>query len=105
MVLRKRHKTARKRNKWMGLLLVEVVRATNEGELPVNQKTLYALVRRKYRMDTPDKVAYPLTGILRTSQLGRIWLRTEGHSVFLFSEAETISNSNAVAALFLAREL
>jgi hypothetical protein len=104
---RKTARAAKKRDRWIGLFLVELVRATHNGELPVTRQDLISLIGKKYRVSVKADVGYQLIRELlaKGADRSRVWLRTEGHDIYLFSEDETITNSDAIDALFIANEL
>lgn len=90
----------------LGLLILEVVRATVDGLLPINQRDIHRLLKKNHRLDLAPSQSSKLVSILREEFNGKIWLRTDGHHpLYLFSEETTLVEARAIKALFLAKEL
>jgi hypothetical protein len=87
----------------MGLVLVEVVRATNEGTSPTSQQEISKALRTRWRV----KIASSTLSIyVKELEEGtNPWLRTDGHKVSLISEDRTLMDSKAIEALLLARRI
>jgi hypothetical protein len=101
-----KHKRNQKMDKMikLGLFLVELVKVTNDGELPINQTELRKRLKVNHRISIPPATSTEYVKILE-NDLARVWIKTDGHNVSLFSEEETLSNSIAIEALFIANAL
>ncbi|MBK9214618.1 MAG: hypothetical protein IPM59_03325 [Chloracidobacterium sp.] len=97
-------KAYRERDRRLGLFIVEVARATHEGRLPVNQTDIRRSLKKNFRLDLPPATSTSLTNILKHEYRNKIWLKVDGQKVTLFSEDETLVDSRAIRALYLARE-
>lgn len=86
----------------MGLVVVEVARATNDGDAPVTQRQIRERVNLNWSVGLAPAT---LSGYVK--QLGvweaRKWLKTDGQMVSLADEDRTLRDSRAIKALFLAR--
>lgn len=97
-------KAHRERDRRLGLFVVEVARATHEGRLPVSQADIRRSLKKNFRLDLPPATSTSLTTILKHEYRNKIWLKVDGQKVTLFSEDETLVDSRAIRALYLARE-
>ena len=96
----------RKRTKKHGYFLIEVVRAIHDGEQEILQNEVCSALSQRYKLSISDSTASRIAAELRDGSLGRRWLMPRaGHGLRLFSEEETIANSSAIKALFVAKEL
>lgn len=93
------------RKRRLGLYVVEVARATHKGDLPITQGEIRLLLRKKYNIEVTAAASSEFVETLRKEYNHKVWLRTSGHKVNLFSEDETLVESRAIKALFLATSL
>lgn len=91
----------------LGLYLLQVVKATNDGApLPITQDDVRKLLKKNHRVNIPNSTSSVYVSLLTDDKLfGRIWLRQDGHNISLFSEEETLADSQAIEALFVAHSL
>lgn len=94
-----------RREKKLGVFIVEVTRATHGGELPVKQTSIRKAVKKNHGINIPPASSTEIVDILTAPYKQRTWLSSEGHSVALFSEDETLVGAQATGVLFLAYSL
>jgi hypothetical protein len=94
-----RSKPKRTKEEKLGLIVVEVIRATNEGRSPTKQKEISKAVARKGE-SIPGSTLSGYIGELE----GKGILQTDGHNVTLASELTTLTDSLAIDVLLIAYE-
>jgi hypothetical protein len=102
--VRQDDKARRERDRRLGLFVMEVARATHEGRLPVSQTDIKRALKKNFRLDLPNSTCGQLAKILKNQYRNKTWLKVDGHKVTLYSEEETLVDSRAIRALFIARD-
>jgi hypothetical protein len=97
-------RSANERERRLGLFIVEVVRATYEGRVPITQVELRKALKKNWRLDLPGSTSTNLCNILKRPFRNKTWLIVDGHKVTLFSEDETLADFRAAKAVLLGRD-
>lgn len=93
------------REKKLAWFIIEVARATSEGRAPVTQKEIRKAIHHNRGEKIPPATSSECVKTLEGDAMGKVWLRTEGHSVFLATEETTLIDSTAIEALHIAYKL
>lgn len=90
----------------LGLVVIEVARASNEGRIPITQKNLRELIKRRYDIDIAPPTLSTYIRELEGTEVGnKQWLRTDGHKIYLANPDATLTDSSVIKALHLAHQL
>jgi hypothetical protein len=98
-------KTLIPRERKLAWFIIEVARATSEGKAPLTQKDIRKAIQHNKGENIPPATSSEFVKTLESDAMGKVWLRTEGHSVFLAAEETTLIDSAAIEALHIAYKL
>lgn len=93
------------KKKKMAYVIIEVVRATNDG-IQVSQQDIRARVQQRWRigLKKPTLSGY-IKDLSADGEYQRKWLKTEGWTVLLDSEETTLIDSGAAQALVVGKAM
>jgi hypothetical protein len=97
------------RHRLLGLIIVEVARAFNDGTpRSVNQTDVIGLIKKRHggRKLSGSTMSGYINEWLRTDAMGRVWLETDArHGLALQSEETVLKDSKSIKALMIARRM
>lgn len=93
------------RRRRFGLFIVEVARATHTGKLPIKQPDIRKIFKSRHKIDLKEFASSEIVNALAKPYNNKIWLRKNGHEVYLHSEENTLVDARAIKSLFLAKSI